>query len=403
MTDIAPSSGRRLTGSRVQTRTAASLAQALATLRFEDLPRGGATRLVTRATIAWAEEFGWLAVPEMALAFLAGTPEQPARQGIVDLYIARPGYRRDLVIEIDRGNKQWSAHKLGHAIQHGRAAIWVRWSGLAPRDEIVPAGVEMVYLEAGGGTRVVTRAAARGSQAGAPTAEDDMTALSEVDGLSGASRALLTALYPKAPEIDPGWRDEPTVWQRVDALHPRLALIVCCRFGRHTGRALTLARTAEVVSEEFGGAVVTRERIRQLQAKAFRQLRGRFRIAVRKQQVADAEAVERAAREALAAAALPSPAALRQLVTDVVRTYDGDDLRASMVCHILRGSTGSKTRVLVGLLGLPHYDALPKVPYRPLYEAVLAIATEPTLRLEDGYVRLRKSEAEVSTSGQGAS
>jgi hypothetical protein len=72
----------------------------------------------------------------------------------VDLYIARPGYRRDLVIEIDRGNKQWSAQKLGHAVAHGRAAIWVRWSGLAPRDEIVPAGVEMVYLESGGGTRL---------------------------------------------------------------------------------------------------------------------------------------------------------------------------------------------------------------------------------------------------------
>jgi hypothetical protein len=57
------------------------LAQALATLRFDHLPRGGATRLVTRATIAWAEELGWLAVPEMALAFLAETAEQPARQG----------------------------------------------------------------------------------------------------------------------------------------------------------------------------------------------------------------------------------------------------------------------------------------------------------------------------------
>lgn len=387
MSNLAPLPGRRLAGSRLQTRTAASLAQALATLRFEDLPRGGATRLVTRATIAWAEELGWLAVPEMALAFLAGTPEQPSRQGIVDLYIARPGYRRDLVIEIDRGNKQWSAQKLGHAVEHGRAAIWVRWSGLAPRDEIVPAGVEMVYLETGGGTRLA-RAATRSSPGAAPA--DDMTTVGKVDGLFGASRALLAALYPKTPEIDPGWRDETTVWQRADALHPRLALILRCRFGRHAGRALTLARTAVVVSEEFGGAVVTRERIRQLQAKAFRQLRARFRIAVRKQRVAEAEAVERAAREALPPAALPLPAELRRLVTDVVRAYDGDDLRASMACHILRGSSGPKTRVLVELLSLPHYDALPKVPYRPLYEAVLAIAGEPPLLLEDGYVRLRK-------------
>jgi hypothetical protein len=392
MSDVAPVPGRRLTGSRVQTRTAASLAKALANLRFDDLPRGGATRLVTRATITWADELGWLAVPEMPLAFLAATTEQPSRQGIVDLYIARPGYRRDLVVEIDRGNKQWSAQKLGHAVEHGRAAIWVRWSGPPPRDVIVPAGVEVVYLEVGGGTRIA-----------ATNAQNDIKAVSEANGLSGASRALLAGLYTKMPELEPGWQDETTMWQRVDALHPRLALIVRCRFGRHSSRPLTLARTAEVVSEEFGGVVVTRERIRQLQAKAFRQLRARFRIAVGKHRMAEEGAAQLAAREAVPSAPVPPPMELRRLITDLVRAYEGDDLRASMICHILRGSSGPKTRVLVQLLDLPHYDALPKVSYRPLYEAVLAVSDEPPLVLDDGRVRLRRPHADVSASGQGAS
>lgn len=399
MTDLAPLPGRRLTGSRVLTRTAASLAQALAVLRFDELPRGGATRLVTRATIAWAEELGWLPVPEMALAFLAGTPEQPARQGIVDLYIARPGYRRDLVVEIDRGNKQWSAQKLGHAVEHERAAIWVRWAGLAPREEIVPPGVEVVYLHRAGGTRVATRAS---SQAEGIALQDDMTVVSEQDGLSGSSRALLAALYPKTPEIEPGWHDERTIWQRVDGLDQRLALILRCRFGRHSGRALTLAHTAEVVAQDLASAVVTRERIRQLQAKAFRQLRARFRIAVRKVELGQQQAAARAARQALRPATLPARADLHRLVLEIIRAYGGDDLRASMVCHILRGSSGPKTRVLVQLLDLPHDDALPKAPYRPLYEAVLEIADDPPLKVEDGYVRLRNSEAETA-SGQGTS
>ena len=74
--------------------------------------------------------------------------------------------------------------------------------------------------------------------------------VSEADGLSGSSRALLAALYPKTPEIDPGWQEEGTIWQRVDDLHPRLALILACRFGRHLGRPLPGADRRSVV----GGA-----------------------------------------------------------------------------------------------------------------------------------------------------
>lgn len=135
--------------SRVATRTATSLAEALGRLNFEGLQSVGATKLVTRAVVDWAESIGWLPVAEMPLAFLEDTPEYPGRQGIVDMFVARPGQPRDLVIEIDRANKRWSARKLGYAVANGKAAIWVRWSGLGPPSAIVPGGVEVIYLDVG--------------------------------------------------------------------------------------------------------------------------------------------------------------------------------------------------------------------------------------------------------------
>lgn len=160
------------------TRTAQSLASALSQLRLEGLASTAATRLVARAVEDWAEGLGWWAVAEMPLDFLADTPERPGRQGYVDLYIAGPGYKRDLVIEIDRGNKRWSAQKLGHAVNHGKAAIWVRWKGRAPSLEIVPRGVEVIHLGLRTAPEAVAAAPAVGQAEDAPS------------GLSAESRAL---------------------------------------------------------------------------------------------------------------------------------------------------------------------------------------------------------------------
>jgi hypothetical protein len=376
--------------SRLVTQTAASLAQDLARLRFDGLvlPRGG-TRLVTRAIVEWAERLGWLPVTEMALEFLLDTPEYPGRQGIVDLYIARPGYKRDLVIEIDRGNKGWSAAKLGHCVAHGKAAIWVRWSGLGPPAAIVPGGVEVIYLDVGRRPRV---------QPAAPV--EDLRVIPPGEHLSGATRALLAALYPVAPpEEDDVWKDEKAIWARVGELRPRLALIVRCRFGAYGPRPLTLNRTAEVVADELDMDEVTRERIRQLQARAMRMLRAKSMARVRAARKATGlppPARQPRTRQDKPSAAqslveLPYRDRLPDLVLDVVRAVGEDNIRASMVCHVLRGSDGPATRRIVARHNLPHDGALGRVEYRPLLEAVLALIAEPPFRNQDGYVRLRSA------------
>jgi hypothetical protein len=189
----------------------------------------------------------------------------PGRQGIVDIYIARPGQPRDLVIEIDRANKRWSARKLAYAVANGKAAIWVRWSGVGPPSAIVPGGVEVIYLDVGRRPLIQP----------APPKEDSRVVAPD-SNLSGASRALVAALFPSgAPAEDPVWAEEKTVWTAVSELAPRLALVVLCRFGYYGPRALTLTRTAEVVADELGETEVSRERIRQLQAKSMRMLRSR--------------------------------------------------------------------------------------------------------------------------------
>jgi hypothetical protein len=366
------------------TRTAQSLATALAQLRFDGMTSTAVTRLVTRAVEDWAEGLGWLAVAEMPFEFLSDTPERPGRQGYVDLYIARPGYKRDVVIEIDRGNKVWSAQKLGHAVSHGKAAIWVRWKGYAPSPEIVPQGVEVIHL----GLRTAPEAVAATP---AVTQVDDVAS-----GLSAASRALLASLYPAGvPAGDPVWADEDAIWQRVDSLRPRLALIIRCRFGRHAARSLTLARTADVVAQELNMAVVTRERIRQLQASAVRRLKAKsaaeVRTAKREAGSLDPEDVASQAEpvnepqddrpkkpRAPRSGVVPGPDALLGLVEDVLTALDGE-LSVGLLTHVLLGSHGPKTRDLVSSRSLPHFGAVPDVEFRDLRRAILALADEGRL------------------------
>lgn len=376
--------------SRVMTRTAASLADTLDRLRLDGLQPGGATRLVIRASVEWAESLHWLPVTEMPLAFLEDTREYPGRQGIVDLYVARPGYRRDLVIEVDRGNKVWSAAKLGHCVRHGRAAIWVRWSGPGAPAEIVPPGVEVIHLEIGRPARVEPAEPA-----------EDTGALSSTDGLSGASRALLAALYPfGAPEEDEVWREDTAIWERVGQLRPRLDLILRCRFGKYGPRPLTLARSAEVVADELNMAEVTRERIRQLQVRALRQLRARSMAHVRKARrtaglppPAREPQSNKPPRERLPRKnQVPEREELRRMVVEIVRAAGDRPLRPSMVCHVLRGSEGPVTRRLVEDHRLPHDGALHRVSYRLLHGHVLDVAKFRPLRIANGYLHVIEGE-----------
>lgn len=369
--------------SRVATRTATSLAQALGRLNFEGLQSVGATKLVTRAVVEWAESIGWLPVAEMPLAFLEDAPEYPGRQGIVDVFVARPGQPRDLVIEIDRANKRWSARKLGYAVANGKAAIWVRWSGLGPPSAIVPGGVEVIYLDVGRRPLIQP----------APPKEEVRVAPVE-SNLSGASRALLASVFPAGvPAEDATWGQEKAVWAAVGDLAPRLALVVRCRFGYYGPRALTLARTAEVLADELGEVEVSRERIRQLQAKSMRMLRTRSSARVR--------AARQAARLPPAARRTPAPEPdlkptiavldeelLRAQVLDILRAVGRGNIKATMVCHVLRGSAGEATRQIVARHGLPHDGSLREFPYVPLHATVVGITGKAPFRLVDGYVRL---------------
>ena len=423
--------------SRVVSRTAANLADALSRFRLDGLAPKGGTRLMTRAVVEWAEGLGWLPVTEMPLACIEDTPDYPGRQGYVNVYVARPGYRTDLVIEIDRTNKGWSAAKLGHCVRAGMTAIWIRWSGPGPMSGIVPAGVEVIFVSAN-----------KAPEAKAAREVEDQRIVPPGHSLSGASRALLASLYPAGPPPeDPGWQDEATVWRYVGELRPRSALIVRCRFGGHGPRALTLARTAEVVADELSVPVVTRERIRQVQTQALRQLRAKSSARIRRAKrtgeplviaagtspAVDVPRVSLAPPPAptsvvASVPAAPIPAApmpvarsapttltsptapvrgttsrdrrttrpakaidleqLRPLVIDLARASRSQGIRASMVGHVLRGSDGPVTRALVKRLDLPHDGVMPDVPYRPLADAIRQVAVQPPLRLVEGTIKL---------------
>lgn len=198
---------------------------------------------------------------------------------------------------------------------NGKAAIWVRWSGLGPPSAIVPGGVEVIYLDVG--RRPVIQPA--------PPKEESRVMPVE-SNLSGASRALHAAVFPAgAPAEDPTWTQEKAVWAAVGELTPRLALVVRCRFGYYGPRALTLAPTAEVLVGELGEPEVSRERIRQLQAKAMRQLRGRSSARVRAAR--RAAGLPPPARKVRAPDLEPTPGIavldeqqLRAQILDIVRT-----------------------------------------------------------------------------------
>ncbi len=320
-------------------------------------------------------------VTEMPLAFLENTDEAPGRQGIVDVYVARQGYKTDLVVEIDRTNKGWSALKLGHAVTNGRSAIWIRWSGREPLTGWVPEGVEVIYVSADRRPRVE------------PADRKDTRPVDAASRLSGASRALLAAAFPAGPPPDdPGWSDEGTIWSSyVATLGPRMELVIRCRFGHYAAKPFTLSRTSEVVADELGVDVVTRERIRQLEKQALRRIRRASQARARRAQML-------AGTEATRSPSLVEPAAnaaaeadlglVGQMVLEIAAASGADGIRASLVGHVLRGSDGPVTRELVRRLRLPHDGVLKGVPYRSVYETVLNAAATPPLRLRNGRIFL---------------
>lgn len=390
-------------GFRVTTRTAQNLADALGRLRFAGLDARGGTRLVTRAVAEWAESLGWMPVTEMSFEWLLDTEDAPGRQGIIDLYVARPGYKTDLAIEIDRSNKVWSAIKLRHAVEHGMSAIWIRWSGREPLETIVAPGVEVIYVSAERAPRVE------------PAITDDTRLVPKGQSLSASSRVLLAALFPDGPPVeDPGWLQEDQIWAYVDEMTKRRALILRCRFGQYDGHAMTLARTAEVVADTLNGNEVTRERIRQVQNQSLRMLRTRTTRRIRKwarerETLAGggggvAKPSDPTARDAPRRQPRPKrpprrePAApvdvaidlghLQSLVVDITRCVGRSGVSATMIGHVLRGSSGPATRALVARHDVPHDGAMSGVPYRPLRDAILAIAAEPPLQVRDNIVTL---------------
>jgi hypothetical protein len=66
----------------------------------------------------------------------------------------------------------------------------------------------------------------------------------------------------------------------------------------------------------------------------------------------------------------------------------GGDIKATKVCHVLRGSTGEATRRIVARHSLPHDGTLRGFPYVALHETVVGVAQQPPFRLVEGYIRL---------------
>lgn len=123
------------------------LEQVLAELepRLHGLRTGQVTTNITAAVLDWAVANGWSSRAEVPVLVPDEVTNVSRRRGLYDIVIQRPGMT-DLVIEIDRANKRWSAEKLGLAAARGMEAVWVRWSGEPPTPDLVPDGVAVIKL-----------------------------------------------------------------------------------------------------------------------------------------------------------------------------------------------------------------------------------------------------------------
>lgn len=106
---------------------------------------GDVTASITSAVRDWAQANGWSSLTEVPVVMPNDPTNMSRRQGLYDIVIERSGLP-DLVIEIDRANKRWSAKKLGFAADRGMEAVWVRWSGRPPTPDLVPDGVVVIRI-----------------------------------------------------------------------------------------------------------------------------------------------------------------------------------------------------------------------------------------------------------------
>lgn len=253
------------------------LEQHLARIDVFGVPATEITAHLTDAVSAWAADRGWVAISEMTLPFLVDNADAPGLTGRVDLYVARPGEQPDLIIEIDRTPKMWSAEKLRLAAASGYAVLWVRWGKAhwLTRPVRLPPEVEMVPVPLAPSVRDL-----RAASTMARLNSDSAKCLRETAlDLSPSERALLIALAGGAgpaglTRVLPGM-----LWELVDTyLADRRALVLALRYGRYS-RALTLAATATALAVNEDKPALSRERIRQIEALALRSLNRRVRIA----------------------------------------------------------------------------------------------------------------------------
>jgi hypothetical protein len=360
-----------------RTRTGVELEERLAQTSVLGVPSTEITTHMTEAVSAWASERGWLAIPEMSLPFLVDTPAAPGRSGRVDLYIARPGWRRDLVVEIDRTMKAWSGEKLRLAAASGYKVLWVRWgkATMLSRPATLPPEVEFVPVPLARSPHA-QRAVAVMARLDGESADRMRTAAAS---LSGSEHALLVATIGTAGPAGLTDVASGSLWATVDThLNERSVTLLALRFGRH-GRPLTLAGVAEQLASAPDQAPVSRERIRQLETKALRSLARWVRInrtglesihprrgERKREDAANTRHVAPAA--ALADISRPDASVLAALVAEIHASTG--PITVALTAHILRGSRGPRTQALIGTRRPPHVGELKGVPIRALISAL---------------------------------
>lgn len=120
-----------------------ALAGLASTVQFVDMPADEVTRLLTHTIVDWGIAYGWMPALEVASRAVRGEGDgRRGHHGYLDIVLERWGLP-PVVVEIDRGNKQWSVDKLEAERAAGSICLWVRWSKKTPT---APSGIEVVHV-----------------------------------------------------------------------------------------------------------------------------------------------------------------------------------------------------------------------------------------------------------------